>query len=952
MIKPLTFFAVVVLVVGSSDTNQIPWWNIRKFLSEVVNTGLGAAKLQEYFETGYQWQSGEVDGPRRLEQIVHRVSRDFNRSIEVVMRLKRVIEQEYGTWKEQPANSSTLCCEAKEHSSNGCALVVKHNRPTDTPLWAPSPPPSVVRELKHNQKLYPGGTYQYFAFSEGTLFMYPSISKKEVLPCEDYDPRLRYFYTQSISPEPRDVVVVVHSHPPANTLLKNIINHTFDALSLMDQVGLCLPGPDGCYTGSFGEENSFVVPSWPGPDPPLGRHDYLGQMLASNKKNKNHLKRLLELWPVTSPTFSSHMAAVRAGLQLLDSRHEFDLSAEGAKPAGIEEGIILKENNASLKVVLFPDNPTFRNSHTSLPSFGQNNNNRPVITIPYMDYFGMNYIITVCMPLVFQEEFVGTACIDSNVVNLFTDTTIHDIENAYVYLINGQGKALMHPLLPAPHSVTEDPATVTINMLEQHKTANSLLRKIISQEDGSEDLVEGMLVEALGWPPGTSQPNAVRRKRARLRFLWTSIKRTDLTLVLVLPLTDGKVVSTKYTCFNITSCETTNFHYHKPKLQGTNRTFCNFSGMRAVYNEGLVKFAPDCFNNMLKYLREEGDETISQIYSIFNGSSPFNELLRTDLRASVKLAETAVSVWKSIGTMRNCIGVQYMGTEDGVFISLPGTELKPTYDHRSKPWYQLTISSLKGDVISMTTPYCNKYAPSTMVYTLSRSLNNRHGTPLAVVAGDFTLQYIMNHFFTQVPDCKLSLCLLVDHMGYVVLKTNWLHEKTTPPVCNDKTDITAAHIIRLLPDLARDMIGSGLLRRRGCHDYKHDITFYYWWLNMRGHKTLHTGDTYELHKISSSNLYFVIGKQGFGQDNCHCNPYQEEELLECHDTCKMECECPCKAGPNTQPCHNAEADIHSSRWVLPPCKPSDPSLPTASSVTLKELQELKPCNRGDGKEEK
>lgn len=46
----------------------------------------------------------------------------------------------------------------------------------------------------------------------------------------------RYFYTQSISPEPRDVVVVVHSNPPANALLKNIIKRTFDGLSLMDRV--------------------------------------------------------------------------------------------------------------------------------------------------------------------------------------------------------------------------------------------------------------------------------------------------------------------------------------------------------------------------------------------------------------------------------------------------------------------------------------------------------------------------------------------------------------------------------------------------------------------------------------------------------------------------------------------------------------------------------------------
>lgn len=56
-----------------------------------------------------------------------------------------------------------------------------------------------------------------------------------------------------------------------------------------------------------------------------------------------------------------------------------------------------------------------------------------------------------------------------------------------------------------------------------------------------QDLEEGILVEALGWPPDTDQPNAVRRKQARLRYLWSSVKQTDLTLVLVLPVTNEKV---------------------------------------------------------------------------------------------------------------------------------------------------------------------------------------------------------------------------------------------------------------------------------------------------------------------------------------------------------------------------------------------------------------------------
>lgn len=55
-----------------------------------------------------------------------------------------------------------------------------------------------------------------------------------------------------------------------------------------------------------------------------------------------------------------------------------------------------------------------------------------------------------------------------------------------MFLINSQGKTLMHPLLPSPHAVTEDPATVTINMLEQCQSMNSLLREVIRQENGVE----------------------------------------------------------------------------------------------------------------------------------------------------------------------------------------------------------------------------------------------------------------------------------------------------------------------------------------------------------------------------------------------------------------------------------------------------------------------------------
>lgn len=35
----------------------------------------------------------------------------------------------------------------------------------------------------------------------------------------------------------------------------------------------------------------------------------------------------------------------------------------------------------------------------------------------------------------------------------------------------------------------------------------------------------------------------------------------------------------------MTPCETSNFHYHKPKLEDKNRMLCNFSGMVSILTQ-------------------------------------------------------------------------------------------------------------------------------------------------------------------------------------------------------------------------------------------------------------------------------------------------------------------------------------------------------------------------------
>lgn len=57
-----------------------------------------------------------------------------------------------------------------------------------------------------------------------------------------------------------------------------------------------------------------------------------------------------------------------------------------------------------------------------------------------------------------------------------------------------------------------------------------------------------------------------------------------------------------------------------------------------------------------------------------------------DLRPSVRLVEEAERVWKSAKNLSDYIGLQFIGTADGVFLHYPGTELKASFDHRTRPW--------------------------------------------------------------------------------------------------------------------------------------------------------------------------------------------------------------------------------------------------------------------------
>ncbi|KAG7175915.1 VWFA and cache domain-containing protein 1-like 2 [Homarus americanus] len=835
------------------------------------------------------WDNQEVRGHEKLHEITQRVTKLFEQSIRAVEDLQLVVEQEYETWPSLPRgqiNESVLCCKAEEPSSTGCSLLATHGQ-QDELILATQTPASVLFEMNRIQNLYKNRITQYY-------------------------------FTQAKSPEPRDVVVVVDAEQRPNPLLQKLVQRTFNALSPLDRVALCLPEDDTCSRGSL---SPGVAGGWPEVDQPLRRQKLLGTVIVGSRRNKERLNDLLNAWlksrpPTvlpssdgvvpstvlpsgntsrnTSPSsaissgFSSHIAALTAGTEVLlnSFKQPFNLPAESPhfvmvyvtdrsgwqhweedeelmaalngtldqsisivvnpiKDAGegVKDTELLHLNKSTLKLVAFPTLEKFYASQTSVSSFGVTVTERPVIPMPYWDAFGDGYIMSVCLPLSARGEFVGATCIDYSIINLLADVSIDDINNAYVFIVNSQGNTVVHPLLPSPHALTMDPAYVTIDKLERDPNVRSFLRDIVRQKPGFK--VMGRL----------NLPNAVQRQRASLRYLWGPINGTDLSIALVLPLKSGKVMASKYHCYNSTDCHMKDFHYHLPKPSNT-RSFCRFFGTK-------------------------------------------------DLRASVKLVEKAERVWKRAANLSNYIGQQYMGTADGTLIAFPGTVLKQTYDHRTRPWYLLAISTNEEDAVSMTTPYCDELGAG-MMYTITKALQGPLGNPMAVVAGDFTLH-------------------------------------TSPRDCHNDTDLISAHITSIAPDIARDLISSKVLRRHGCHDYEREVTFYFWSMELNGYKTQHKGKYYLMYKIPASNLFLVVRTERLmGYDSCHCDHFLNEETMECRNTCDLACECPCVAGLNTRPCHDLASDLH--RWPLPACKPRGLTLTTAKNYTSKQLSALPPCN--------
>ena len=87
--------------------------------------------------------------------------------------------------------------------------------------------------------------------------------------------------------------------------------------------------------------------------------------------------------------------------------------------------------------------------------------------------------MSICMPVVYSSRLEGVTCVDVKVEDLFLNVTYYEQGvRAYMFLINSEGRAIVHPLLPKPSALNDEPFFVDISTLEAEEDAQEVIESM------------------------------------------------------------------------------------------------------------------------------------------------------------------------------------------------------------------------------------------------------------------------------------------------------------------------------------------------------------------------------------------------------------------------------------------------------------------------------------------
>lgn len=531
---------------------------------------------------------------------------------------------------------------------------------------------------------------------------------------------------------------------------------------------------------------------------------------------------------------------------------------------------------------------------------------RPIISMPFIDE-------TSKIPLVSLSRVCdansGVFAIDLYLSDLVEDVTYFGrYYNTYAFMIDTNGKTIMHPSFPRPVTITNLNIEMRdISSFETVKGFESVRSQLVSQDSGN------ITIE-------------VEDDKSENYYLSYSWNRSDDYYVIVIVSRFNKNSKVSVNLKNLSpyahihKIENVNMLYHLdvyPTIHNFNH-FCKHFKQMATLESGSVYLSASSFQSPFYYLQHNSDSKLNRNASLQN-IQPFlayikdttrllaNPGLTSEVRNDVALLQKVMILFKekfaSDESLKNYIIRRYITTINGVMQVYPGTLLNTNFEPTRRNWYKRAME-YPGKIV-VTEPYLDLGGAGTIVtvsHTIfegkANALHNENDLPVAVVSIDFTHGWFYKLILKSSNFCSelYVKCFIMDDKGYLISHPSILQPNNI--IYNSRRP--AEHITHKESYVANDILNHEILiKKKLCANYLNQTIERFYQLNtsldtvltnvVHGERT-----KYQIALIASTNIFVGIVNSSYDGDAfCPCSTVNRL-CLNCNRMEQTECECPCE----------------------------------------------------------
>lgn len=517
--------------------------------------------------------------------------------------------------------------------------------------------------------------------------------------------------------------------------------------------------------------------------------------------------------------------------------------------------------------------------------------------------------------LVYNIRKLGVIGIDLHFSDLAEDVlNFINTSKRYIFLINVNGIAIVHPALQKVPNQSKTLHPVDIALLENSKHFLNFRKILLTQKGGSLTLEEGEITN--------SKTSIVKNKT----YLWQRIKNVFIIcIVKITPNNNDKTSFTQATYNNYGDWQKflhleprtlLDLSYHRIDLVSPHPPLCRYFRQIATLDSITLFLSASSFQSPFTHIKDDRANgnaskvrTVQSIMAYIKDSTGLLAnpgllpRIKTDVNALYSVMVQLKKRHLENGEFKRYIIRRYAATISGVMQVYPGCLLETDFDVIRRPWFLKAMQN-PGKIV-LTEPYLDAGGAGyiiTIAHTIFEGkINALHSSErdlvVAVIALDvpyaFFYKLILDIPFCQKENIK---CILFENGGYLIA-----HPSMVEPISSAKNARRPyEHLTHKESFLANDILNhKNLVTKLACTNYQNRTVQRYYKFNTSFTEILTNvvyseRTKYKITSVWSTNIFAAIINSTNGDGAfCPCSTL-DRTCLNCNRMDKTDCECPCE----------------------------------------------------------